>query len=259
MILDDIVVKRKEQLNREKLVISLDEIKKKIEKHGDKSKDFAFSKILIARGLILIAEVKKGSPSKGIILEDFNPVEIAINYEKAGAGAISVLTEEKYFLGRNEYLEKIRENVNIPILRKDFIIDEYQIYHSKYLGAAVILLIVAILDKKSLTDYLKIAQDLGLDVIVEVHTEDEIKTAIEVGAKIIGINNRNLKTFEVDLKNTQKLLPLIPEGIFVISESGIKTAADIIFLKDLGVSGVLIGETLMRSSDIGRTIEGLGL
>ncbi len=259
MILDEIVEKRKEQLIKEKADISLNEIKNILEKNKNTSKNFAFKKILKSKKFTLIAEVKKASPSKGVIIEDFQPVSIAVNYEKAGAGAISVLTEESYFLGSNLYLKEISKNVNIPILRKDFIIDSYQIYHSKYLGASVILLIVAILDRTLLNEYLKIAEELGLDVIVEVHTEEELKLAIEVGAKIIGINNRNLKTFDVDLKTTESLIKFIPEGIFIISESGIKTPEDIMFLKSLGLSGVLIGETLMKSSDISKTIEGLGI
>ncbi len=259
MILDEIVEKRKIQLAKEKSEISLIDIKRAVKKDRNKSRDFLFSKILAFEKFTLIAEVKKASPSKGLIVENFQPVEIAQNYEKARASAISVLTEEKYFLGNNLYLKEIYKNVNIPILRKDFVIDSYQIYHSKYLGASIILLIVAILDRNLLSQYLKIAQELGLDVIVEIHTEEELNLALEVGAKIIGINNRNLKTFKVDLITTEKLMKLIPKNKFVISESGIKTPEDIMFLKNLGVNGVLIGETLMKSSNIGETIEGLGL
>lgn len=259
MILNKIIEKRKEQLNREKLELNLESIKSSIEMNRKIDRDFTFRKILDSGKFTLIAEVKKASPSKGIIVSDFKPLEIAINYERAGASAISVLTEETYFLGSNEYLKNISKKVNIPILRKDFIIDSYQIYHSKYLGASVILLIVAIIDKILLSEFLKIAEEIGLDVIVEVHTEEELNIALEVGTKIIGINNRNLKTFEVDLKTTKNLIGLIPKGKFVISESGIKTDEDIIFLKNIGVDGVLIGETLMKSSDIGMTIEGLGL
>ena len=259
MILNKIVEKRKEQLEREKSLISLEEIKAFIESNRDKSRDFLFEGVLKSNDLTLIAEVKKASPSKGLINAHMNPVDTALKYQKAGAGAISVLTEEEYFLGDNRYLSEIADMVNIPLLRKDFIIDPYQIYHSKYLGASIILLIVAILDKEKLIEYLSLADSLGLNVIVEVHTEEELLVAIDIGAKIIGINNRNLKTFEVDLDTTKRLMELVPTNKLVISESGIKTADDVRYLKNLGVKGILIGETLMRSENIGKTIEGLGL
>lgn len=263
MILDNIVQKRLEQLDREKSLINLAELKKRLAERTEESvgpgRDFLFERVLKSRELTLIAEVKKASPSKGLISHDFNPVEIAVSYRDGGAGAISVLTEEAFFLGKNSYLVDIAKTVNIPILRKDFIVDPYQIYHSKYLGASVVLLIVAILDRNRLVEYLDLAKSLGLDVIVEVHTEEELKVALETGAKIIGINNRNLKTFEVDLNTTKRLMEMVPADRLVISESGIRNAEDIKFLKELGVKGVLIGETLMRSDNIGRAIEGLGL
>ena len=263
MILDNIVEKRLEQLAGEKSLISLDELKRRLAEstaqENGADKDFLLERTLKSRGLTLIAEVKKASPSKGIISHDFKPVETAVSYKDAGAGAISVLTEEAFFMGRNRYLADIVNAVDIPVLRKDFIIDPYQIYHSKYLGASVILLIVAILDRYRLVEYLKIANGLGLDVIVEVHTEEELALALEAGSRIIGINNRNLKTFEVDLETTKRLMELVPADRLVISESGIKNAEDIKFLKNLGVKGVLIGETLMRSDNIGKAIEELGL
>lgn len=259
MILEKIVEKRKEQLEREKSLISLEDIMTFVEAIRDDSRDFLLEGVLKSNDLTLIAEVKKASPSKGIINAHMNPVETALKYQIGGAGAISVLTEEAYFMGNNKYLSDIAEKVDIPILRKDFIIDPYQIYHSKYLGASIILLIVAILDRNKLEEYLSLANGLGLDVIVEVHTEEELLVAIDIGAKIIGINNRNLKTFEVDLDTTKRLMELVPTNKLVISESGIKTADDVRFLKNLGVKGILIGETLMRSEDIGKAIEGLGL
>jgi indole-3-glycerol phosphate synthase len=259
MILDKIVTKRKEQLTREKSLITLEEIKDFIRSNSDTGKDFSLEGILKSRALSLIAEVKKASPSKGVINAQINPVETALKYQAGGAGAISVLTEEEFFMGDNSYLKDIARKVNIPILRKDFIIDPYQIYHSKYLGASIILLIVAILDRDKLKEYLSIADSLGLDAIVEVHTEEELLVAIEIGARIIGINNRNLNTFEVDLKTTKRLMELMPEDKLVISESGIKTADDVQYLKGLGVKGILIGETLMRSTDVGKAIEELGL
>lgn len=267
MILDNIVEKRLEQLAREKSLISLEELKRKLaertyERADDRvedDSDFRLEKVLKSRELTLIAEVKKASPSKGIINDDINHVETAVSYRDAGAGAISVLTEEAFFMGRNSYLMDIVSTVDIPVLRKDFIIDPYQIYHSKYLGASVILLIVAILDVSRLIEYLDLAKSLGLDVIVEVHSEEELKVAIKIGAKIIGINNRNLKTFEVDLETTKRLMEQVPADRLVISESGIKNSEDIKFLKGLGVKGVLIGETLMRSDNIGKAIKELGL
>lgn len=259
MILDEIVEKRKEQLEREKSIISLQDIMTLVEANRDESRDFLLEGVMKSNDLTLIAEVKKSSPSKGLISAHMNPVETALKYQIGGAGAISVLTEEEHFMGSNKYLSDIAEKVDIPILRKDFIIDPYQIYHSKYLGASIILLIVAILDKVKLEEYFAIAISLGLDVIVEVHTKEELMVAIDIGARIIGINNRNLKTFEVDLNTTRRLIELIPTDKLVISESGIKTAEDVRYLKNLGVKGILIGETLMRSKDIGKTIEGLGL
>lgn len=262
MILDKIVEKRHEQLMREKSLITMEEIKEVLDAdvtNSYKGNDFPLEGILKSNDLTLIAEVKKSSPSQGIINENINPVEIALKYQACGAGAISVLTEEEFFMGNNEYLSDIRAKVDIPILRKDFIIDPYQIYHSRYLGASVILLIVAILDNDRLKEYLMIADSLGLDAIVEVHTEEELFRAIDIGVRIIGINNRNLNTFEVDLKTTKRLMKLIPEDRLVISESGIKTAEDISYLKNLGIKGILIGETLMRSKDICIAIKELGL
>lgn len=259
MILDKIVERRKEQLLREQSLITIENIKEILDINRDSSKDFSLEGILKSRELTLIAEVKKASPSKGIINSDINPVEVALKYQTGGAGAISVLTEEEFFMGNNEYLSDIAKKVNIPVLRKDFIIDPYQIYHSRYLGASIILLIVAILDKEKLREYLSIADSLGLDAIVEVHTEEELSIAVEIGARIIGINNRNLNTFEVDLKTTGRLMRIMPNDKLVISESGIKTAEDINYLKSLGIKGILIGETLMRSADVGKAIEGLGI
>ncbi len=263
MILDKIVKKRKEQLIREKSLNSLEEIKRLIELNrnddSEAGRHFQLESVLKSKDFTLIAEVKKASPSKGIINADMKPVETALKYQAAGAGAISVLTEEEYFMGSNRYLSDIAARVEIPILRKDFIIDSYQIYHSKYLGASIILLIVAILDKEKLIEYLSLADILGLDAIVEVHTEEELMIAIDIGARIIGINNRNLKTFEINLETTKRLMELIPDDKLVISESGIKTAEDVKYLKNLGVKGILIGETLMRSDDIEKAIKGLGL
>lgn len=258
MILDDIVAKRREQLEREKEKLSLEAIREDLARHP-LTEPFRLSKSLLSRDFALIAEVKKASPSKGVLQENFLPLPTAVAYEKAGAAAISVLTEEAYFQGRNAYVLEIAGSVKIPILRKDFVIDPYQIWHSRYLGASAILLIVAILTPEELRDDLDLADSLGLDAIVEVHTGEELEVALEAGARIIGINNRNLKTFEVDLAVTEELAGRIPSDRIVISESGIRNREDIERVRKAGARAVLVGETLMRSSDIRQAIGDLGL
>ncbi|MBA3273836.1 MAG: indole-3-glycerol phosphate synthase TrpC [Chthoniobacterales bacterium] len=197
--------------------------------------------------LALIAEVKKASPSAGVIVDDFSPVEIAQNYARAGAEAISVLTDEQFFQGRLEYLTQIRGAVSIPLLRKDFVLDELQIIEAAAAGADAVLLIVAALDDEQLTRLLDLAATYQLDALVEVHTLAELDRALQTDAAIIGINNRNLATFEVDLGVTEELSEQVPAGILLVSESGIKTAADIARVKACGVNAVLIGEALMRA------------
>lgn len=197
--------------------------------------------------LALIAEVKKASPSAGVIVEAFEPVEIAQNYARAGAEAISVLTDQQFFQGKLEYVAQIRSAVSIPILRKDFILDEVQIIEATAAGADAILLIVAALDDEQLAHLLDVAATYQLDALVEVHTLAELDRALETNAKIIGINNRNLATFEVDLSVTEELSEEVPSGIVLVSESGIKTADDIARIKACGVNAVLIGEALMRA------------
>ncbi|OGW94255.1 MAG: hypothetical protein A3I73_00455 [Omnitrophica bacterium RIFCSPLOWO2_02_FULL_45_16] len=198
----------------------------------------------------LIAEIKKASPSKGILRGDFNPVKIAITYQANGASAISVLTDERFFEGKLEHIKKVRGNVSIPILRKDFFIDEYQIYETVEAGAEAILLICEILSIAELTKFYNLAIELGLDCLVEVHNEEDIEKALAVNAAIIGINNRDLHTFKVDLGVTQRLIRLIPQNKIIVSESGIKCYEDIMFLKSLGVNAVLIGEAFMEADDI---------
>lgn len=197
--------------------------------------------------LALIAEVKKASPSAGMIVETFDPLEIARNYARAGAEAISVLTDEQFFQGKLEYIAQIRSAVNVPILRKDFILDEVQILEAAAAGADAILLIVAALNDEQLVHLLDVAATYQLDALVEVHTLAELDRALETGAKIIGINNRDLATFEVDLSVTEELSEEVPSGIVLVSESGIKTADDIARIKACGVNAVLIGEALMRA------------
>ena len=198
----------------------------------------------------LIAELKKASPSKGIIRGDFNPLKIALTYQANGASALSVLTDERFFEGKLETLRELKGKITLPILRKDFIIDEYQIYESVYWGADAILLIANILTEEELSNFYKLAKSLGMDVIVEVHSEEDIEKSIKSGAAIIGINNRDLGTFKVDLSVTQRLIRLIPPNKIKVSESGIKTYEDVMFLKSLGVDAVLIGEAFMIADDI---------
>lgn len=255
MILDEIIEKRKIQLENEKAKIPLDEMKKLADSTITKTKDFKAA--LSGDNLSVICEVKKASPSKGLIRPDFQPLKIAMEYESAGANAISCLTEEHYFKGSSEYLREISDNVNIPILRKDFIIDEYQIYEARAIGASAILLIAAVLDEETLLRFYKLASSLSLQSLVEVHNESELQKALNIGAEIIGINNRNLKTFDVDLNTTGKLASLIPDGKLIVSESGIKNNADMKAVHNLGASAVLIGETLMRSDDINKTLKEL--
>ena len=189
------------------------------------------------------------SPSKGLIAPDFPYLTIAREYELAGAAAISVLTEPEYFLGKDDYLKEIAKTVHIPVLRKDFTIDEYQIYEAKLFGASAVLLICSLLDKKTLSKFLDLANELKLDVLVEAHDEEEVHTALECGAKIIGVNNRNLKNFTVDVRNSLRLRALVPKDVVFVSESGIKTREDTRQLAAYHVNAVLIGETLMRSPD----------
>lgn len=200
-------------------------------------------------GVAIIAEAKKASPSKGVICPDFDPVRIARQYQAGGAQAISVLTDENFFQGALEYIPAVREAVDLPVLRKDFIIHEIQIKQAKTFGADAVLLIAAILDAEQIKDYLAVAGELGMDVLVEVHNEDELEKALNAGSKLIGINNRNLKDFTVDLATTFRLMREIPADIPVVSESGIRNHADIRQLAEAGVAAALIGETLMRASD----------
>ena len=247
-MLDEIVEKTKERIEQAKEIVPLDEIKKEVELL-EISDEFPFKKALGGDDISIIAEVKKASPSKGLIAEDFDYVAIAKEYEAAGASAISVLTEPYFFKGSNEYLEEIAENVSIPILRKDFVIDEYMIWEAKLLGASAVLLIVSILDIVTLKKFLDLAHDLGLSAIVETHDGDEIRTAMNVGAEIIGVNNRNLKDFTVDIENSISLRRCVSGDVIFISESGIKTKEDVARLKENNVDAVLIGETLMKCDD----------
>ena len=249
-ILDQLAEYSRLRVAEDKKKISLDEIKNiAIQTKNEKLCDFAFEKAHKKGGLSFICECKKASPSKGLIEPDFRYLEIAREYEAAGADCISVLTEPKWFLGSDEYLKEIAKTVSIPCIRKDFTVDEYQIYQAKTLGAAAVLLICSILSEEQLGEYIKICDSLGISALVEIHNEKEAGMAVRAGARIIGVNNRNLKDFTVDTANSRKLRDLIPYDIIFVSESGVKSTDDIRAIREIGADAVLIGETLMRADD----------
>lgn len=219
--------------------------------------NFEFEKALMKDELSFICEIKKASPSKGVIAEDFPYLDIAKEYEKAGASAISCLTEPKWFMGKDEYLKEIASAVSIPVLRKDFTVCEYQIYEAKLLGASAVLLICALLDTETIKKYIGICDSLGLSALVEAHDENEVKSALEAGARIIGVNNRNLKDFTVDVNNSTKYRAMIPSNVAFVSESGIQTHDDIKILLDNKTNAVLIGETFMRAEDKAKMLKEL--
>ena len=210
---------------------------------------FVFEKALKGPGISFICECKKASPSKGLIAPDFPYLQIAKEYEAAGADCISVLTEPKWFLGNNEYLREIAGEVSIPCLRKDFTVDAYMIYEAKVLGASAVLLICSILKEEQIREYLGICDELGLSALVETHDENEVKMALNAGARIIGVNNRNLKDFSVDTENSRRLRELIPRDVLFVSESGVSSAWDVRKLREIGADAVLVGEMLMRAED----------
>ena len=248
MILDEIAERTRQRVAEEKAAVPLSEMKKRA-LATDANTGFPFKKALGGDDISFICEVKRASPSKGMIAEDFPYLDIARDYERAGAAAISCLTEPFWFKGKDEYLTEIASAVSIPVLRKDFTVDEYMIYQAKILGASAVLLICSILSREQLAEYLGIAHSLGLSALVEAHDEEEVRTALSVGAGIIGVNNRDLKTFTVDIHNSARLRKLVPPEVMFVSESGIRTAADVAALRENGTNAVLIGETLMRSPD----------
>ena len=225
------------------------------EKKGECRREFQFETALRKEGLSFICEVKKASPSKGLIDPEFRYLEIAQAYEAAGADAISCLTEPKWFLGSDEIFRQIRAAVDTPMIRKDFTVDEYQIYQAKAMGADAVLLICALLDENTLKSFFGICESLGISALVETHDEEEMKMASSIGARLIGVNNRNLKDFSVNIENSRRLRELAPPGALFVSESGIRTAQDIPPLKACGVDAVLIGEALMRAADKKKTLE----
>ena len=246
-ILDELSEYAQFRVKSAKSIVTLDEVK---ERALDLPKGtFEFEKALKKDDVAFICECKKASPSKGLIAPDFPYLKIAQEYEAAGADCISVLTEPKWFLGKNEYLAEIAASVKIPCIRKDFTVDEYMIYEAKLLGAKAVLLIVSILKGLQIEKYLEICEDLGLSAIVETHDENEARTALDLGARVIGVNNRNLKDFTVDTNNSARIRDMIPGDRIYVSESGIKTAKDVQILREMQVDAVLIGETLMRAED----------
>lgn len=258
-ILDEIAERTKLRITEVKKVYPFTIVRKQAEaiasneraaKTGTFTDDLLpFEKALTANDISFICEVKKASPSKGIIAEHFPYLEIAKAYEAAGASAISCLTEPYYFMGQDVYLKEITESVSIPVLRKDFTVDEYMIYQAKVLGASAILLICSILDDEQLKSYHELAEGLGLSCLVETHTAEEVNRALHAGARIIGVNNRNLKNFHVNVNRSSTLREMVPKNILFVSESGIKTPADIAALRENGTNAVLIGETLMRAKN----------
>lgn len=247
-ILEEIAAKTRERVAEARNKVSLEEMKQQAESLNTET-GFPFENAIKEGSRSFICEVKKASPSKGLIAGDFPYVEIAKEYEKGGASAISVLTEPYWFMGSNEYLKEIRAAVDIPIIRKDFTVDEYMIYEAKVIGADAVLLICAILDDDSLKKYMQTADKLGLSALVETHDEEEVNRAVKAGARLIGVNNRDLRNFTVDINNSLRLRNLVPDNITFVSESGIKGEKEIRELAQGKVDGVLIGETMMRAGE----------
>ncbi len=246
-ILDQLADHARERTRQAKEKISPEEIRRKALSLPKGT--FAFENALKKPGLSFICECKKASPSRGLIAPDFPYLKIAEEYEKAGADCISVLTEPKWFLGSDRYLKEIADAVAIPCLRKDFTVDAYMIYEAKVLGAAAVLLIVSLLSGEELREYIRLCDELGLSALVEAHDEAEVQAALEAGARIVGVNNRNLKDFTVDTGNSRRLRELIPRDVVFVSESGVRDAGDVARLGEIGADAVLVGEALMRAPD----------
>lgn len=255
-ILDQLADYARERTKQAKKSIPLSEIRQQA--LALPKGNFAFEQALARPGISFICECKKASPSKGLIAPDFPYVQIAKEYEQAGADCISVLTEPKWFLGSDSYLREIAEAVSIPCLRKDFTVDEYMIYEAKLLGAQAVLLICSILPTEVIREYIGICDMLGISALVEAHDEKELEAAVSAGARIVGVNNRNLKDFTVDINNSCRLRRLVPKEVLFVSESGMKTRQDIKRLEENGTDAVLIGESLMRCADKGAMLRELG-
>lgn len=257
-ILEEIAARTRERIAKEKSDISVSELENRIQEvNKNAGQKITFLQALQKDGMSYICEVKKASPSKGLIAPDFPYLAIAKEYEQAGASAISCLTEPFYFQGADQYLREISAAVQIPVLRKDFTVDEYMIYQAKSFGASAVLLICAILDDGELRAYRQLAKELGLDALIEAHDEYEVDRVLNLGAEIVGVNNRDLRTFQVDMNNSIRLRKMAPDNVVFVSESGIRTPEDIRILYENKVDGVLIGETLMRSPDKKAALESL--
>lgn len=257
MYLDRIVETKRREVERLRDTMKLAEAERKIASLAP-CRGFEQALRRRKRPVGLIAEVKKASPSKGLIRADFDPVALARSYADAAADCLSILTDRDYFQGSNDYLTRVRAHVDVPLLRKDFTIDERQIYEARLIGADAILLIAAILSERELASFHQLAQDLGLDVLVEVHSRAELETVLEsCPATLIGVNNRNLHTFETDLRTTEELIGLMPDGVLAVSESALSTREDIAFVKAAGAQAVLIGEHFMRQPDPGAAVKQL--
>lgn len=246
-ILDEIATFAKQRVSFAQMTISAEDIKARALElpRGN----FDFETALKSGDIAFICECKKASPSKGLIASDFPYLQIAKEYERAGANAISVLTEPRWFLGSDDYLAEVASAVSIPCLRKDFTVDDYMIYEAKLLGASAVLLICSILSKQQIADYIELCDALGMSALVEAHDDEEVRVALEAGARIIGVNNRNLKDFSVDTENSKRLRELVPTNVLFVAESGIKTAEDVAAMRNVGADAVLVGETLMTAED----------
>ena len=251
MILDDLAEATVARVARKKDAVPFEEVRERAVQlaKGEGIFTFPFEKAVAKGDISFICEVKRASPSRGIIAEDFPYLDIARDYERAGADCISVLTETDYFKGDDRFLREISDEIHIPTIRKDFIIDPYMIYEAKLLKASCVLLIAALLDTDTIREYKAVCDELGLSALVEVHDEEEVHSALDAGSRMIGVNNRDLRTFRVDISNSTRLRSLVPKEILFVAESGIRTEKDIQMLRQSGIDGVLIGEALMCSSD----------
>lgn len=254
-ILDEIIAYKRRFVAGEKQRISPEEMRKRADMAPEP--DSLMERLTSGEDIALMAEIKKASPSKGVIRDPFDPVEIGRAYEENGAAAISVLTDVKYFQGSDASLKAVSEAVELPVLRKDFVVDPYQIHEARTIGASAVLLIVSALSLRELSEMLTVCRESQLDALVEVHTPDEARIALEAGADLVGVNNRDLKTFATDLQTTFDLLEHLPDDLVVVSESGIRTRDQVVRLRDAGVDAVLVGEHLMRQPDVGRELRAL--
>lgn len=253
-VLDKILDRKRVEVSRARAAVSFKEIKKRIR---DLPPPRAFSSALRGAGLSVIAEIKKASPSKGVLANDFDPVRLARDFAEGGASALSVLTDEEFFQGQKSYIQQVKSTVGIPILRKDFIIDEYQVYESRSIGADAILLIVRAMSQETLRVLSDCAQSLGLSVLTEVHDEMDVQRANQLGAEIVGINNRDLSSFDVSLQRSLDLRPMLRPTAIAVSESGISTRADVARLREAKFNAILVGESLMKSDNRIAALQGL--